>query len=117
MVDTYQYRKVRRFEYIPQSGKIKMNLEGTNNDYISQVDQIQMEMESSEFKMIKRLRMGKEAIYVDFTEPITCNINSGHYEDVLLCNVKMEGDNQSDYVEKLPSLKEIITSDESEKNE
>ena len=108
----YQYRKVVNFEYIPQSGKIKINVDGSNNDYISQVDKIQMAMESSDFKIIKRLRIGKEAIYVDFTKPITCNINSGHYEDVLLCDVQIEGEDPLNYVEKIPSLKEILTSDD-----
>ena len=108
MGDTYQYRKVKNLEYIPQSGKVKMNVEGSNNDYISQVDAIKMAMESTNFRIIKRLRMGKEAVYLDFNEPITCNIKSGRYEDVLLCNVKTEGENQSSTVEKLPSLRDIF---------
>jgi len=112
MSDTYQYRKVKNLEYIPQSGKIKMNVAGSNNDYISQVDKIQMAMEKTDFKIIKRLRMGKESIYVDFTEPITCNLKSGYYEDVLLCNVQLEGEDTDNFVEKLPSLKDLLTPDE-----
>jgi hypothetical protein len=108
MSDTYQYRKVKRVEYILQSGKIIMNLDGSKNDYISQADSIEFKEDSPDFRIIKRLRMGKEFVYLDFNEPITCNIKSGQYENVLLCDVGVEGKNPLLYVEKLPSLKDVF---------
>ena len=110
MKDIYQYRNVKQLEYKTGSGKLKMNLEGTMDDYVSQVNDIELDFKNQDFKNIKLIKIGKNTLNVEFSEPMICNLETGRYEEKLICNVETEGEDESALVEKLPNLKEKIFS-------
>lgn len=114
MKDIYQYRQVRHIEYIPGSGKLKMNLVDSKDDYITQANAIELDVKNQDFKNIKTLCIGKDTLSVEFSEPMTCNLETGRYEEKLYCNVELEGNDNTAFVEKLPSLRDRIFSQKME---
>ena len=106
--EIYQYRNVMHINYIPHSKKLTMNIQDTNDDYVSQADEIDMDAFSDEFKFIKNISIRKDYLSVDFSKPIHCNLESGRYEHKMICNVQIEGENRSALVEKIPGLEDRI---------
>ena len=108
MKEIFQYRKVTNLEYIPNSGKLKINLEGSKDNYFSIANKLDLDAESKEYKNIRNLRISKDSINIVFLKPTICNLETGRYGSEMVCNVKIEGKKPFVYVEKLPSLKERL---------
>ena len=105
MGDTLQYRRVIGAKYSFVNGEIKINLDGTNNDYFSNIDEIQLNSNDIE---LEDLHLKKDAISLNFSKPIICNIKSGKYHSSMFCGAKMEGKQISSYVERLEDLSDKI---------
>jgi len=107
MGDTLQYRRVNRLEYALGSGELKINMDGSNDNYYSNVDEVQInpnDVDLSDFKL------DKNAVVMNFSKPIICNINSGKYYNSVMCGTKFEGKDKSLFVERLDSLASRIGS-------
>ena len=55
MKEIFQYRNVNHLEYIPNSKKVTMNILDSNDDYISQVDGIELDELCKDFRFIKNI--------------------------------------------------------------
>ena len=88
MGDTLQYRRVIGLQYSLGKGEIKINMDGTNDDYYSNVDEIQIDPRNID---LNTLQLEKEAVTMQFSKPIICNIKSGKYLSTMLCGAKFEG--------------------------
>jgi hypothetical protein len=101
MGDTLQYRRVNRLEYALGGGELKINMDGSNDDYFSNVDEVQInpnDVDLSDFKL------DKNAVIMNFSKPIICNINAGKYFNSMMCGAKFEGKDKGLFVERLDSL-------------
>jgi len=101
MGDTLQYRRVMRLEYALGSGDLKLNMEGSNDNYYSNVDEVQInpnDVDLGDFKL------DKNAVIMNFSKSIICNINAGKYYNSIMCGAKFEGKDKSLFVERLDSL-------------
>lgn len=107
MKDILQYRKVTSLEYVLGKGQMKINMDGTNDNYYSTIDEV--EINTKELKM-EHLEISENIVSMKFSEPIICNINSGRYYSSMKCGAKLEGKNTSLFVEKLESLSDKIGS-------
>lgn len=105
MGDTLQYRKVIGAKYSFTNGEIKINLDGTNNNYFSNIDEIQLNPTDIE---LEDLHLEKDAISMIFSKPIICNIKSGKYHSSMFCGAKMEGKQIDSYVERLEDISDKI---------
>ena len=108
MREIYQYRNVKHLEYIPSSGKLTMNVEGSNDDYITQANNVETDVLSLDYSHVKNISIKTDKLLLDFLDPINCNLESNRYEDKLICNVNLEGENTTAFVEKLPGLADRI---------
>jgi hypothetical protein len=101
MGDTLQYRRVNRLEYALGSGELKLNMDGSNDDYYSNVDEVQInpsDVDLSDFKL------DKNTTVINFSKSIICNINTGKYHNSIMCGTKFEGKDKNLFVERLDSL-------------
>jgi hypothetical protein len=105
MGDTLQYRRVVGLEYSLGNGEIKINMDGTNDDYYSNVDEVQINPSSID---LNNFQLDKEAVTMHFSKPIICNINSGKYHSSMKCGAKFEGKESSQFVERLEDLADRI---------
>ncbi|OYT29224.1 hypothetical protein B6U98_03010 [Thermoplasmatales archaeon ex4572_165] len=108
MKKVYQYRNVKHLEYIPSSGKLTMNIDGSDDDYVTQANNVEMDILSQDFRHVKHVAIKSDALHVDFLNPINCNLESSRYDEKLICNVDLEGENTTAFVEKIPGLADRI---------
>ena len=101
MGEILQYRRVVRLEYSLGNGGIKINMEGSNDDYFSTVDEIQMGTGGVD---LNNIGLDNDTVIMDFSKPVVCNIKAGRYYNSMLCGAKLEGKNRVLYVEKLDDL-------------
>ena len=87
MGDILQYRRVVGLEYSLGKGEMKINMEGTNDDYYSNVDEVQINPEVVD---LNNLGLDKNAVTMRFSKPIICNISSGKYYSSMMCGAKFE---------------------------
>jgi len=108
MKKIYQYRNVKHLKYIPSSGKLTMNIEGSDDDYVTQVNNVEMDVLSNDYSHVKHVAIKNDVLYVDFLNPINCNLESSRNDEKLICNIDLEGENTTAFVEKLPGLVDRI---------
>lgn len=101
MGETLQYRRVTKLGYSLGNGQIKINMDGSNDDYFSNVDEIQIDPGNVD---LNNFEIGEDAVKIDFLKPVVCNIRSGRYYKSMTCGAKLEGKNRVLYVEKLEDL-------------
>ena len=106
MTDILQYRQVKKLEYTLGQGEMKINMEGTLDNYFSNIDEI--EINPSKLDM-EHIEINENIISMKFTEPIICNVNSGRYHSVMTCGTKFEGDDENSLVERLEGLADKIS--------
>ena len=64
MGDILQYRRVIGLEYSLGNGEIRINMEGTNDDYYSSVDEVQI---NPEIVDLNNLELEKNAVTMNFS--------------------------------------------------
>jgi len=101
MGDILQYRCVVGLEYSFAKGEIKINMEGTNDDYYSNVDEVQINPDVVD---LDKFGLDRNAVTMRFSKPIICNINSGKYSSSMMCGARFEGKERGLLVEKLEDL-------------
>ena len=101
MSDILQYRKVISLEYALGKGQMRINMQDTNDDYYSNVDEVQIHPEIVD---LNSLELEKNALTMLFSKPINCNVKSGRYFSSMLCGSKLEGKEEKLHVEKLEDL-------------
>lgn len=111
MSDILQYRKVISLEYSLKKGEIKINMEGTSDNYYSKIDEVKINPENAN---LSHLEIFKKVVKMRFSRPIVCNIESGRYFSSMRCGVKIDGKNKDLLVEKLENLASKLGVDENE---
>jgi len=101
MGDILQYRRVVGLEYSLGKGEMKINMEGTNDDYYSNVDEVQINPDVVD---LNNFGLDKNEVTMRFSKPIICNINSGKYSSSMMCGARFEGKERGLLVEKLEDL-------------
>jgi len=101
MGDILQYRCVVVLKYSFGKGEIKINMDGTNDDYYSNVDEVQINPDVVD---LKNFGLDRNAVTMSFSKPIICNINSGKYFSSMMCGARFEGKERGQLVEKLEDL-------------
>jgi len=92
---------------MPSSGKLTMNIEGSD-DYVTQVNNVEMDALSNDYSHVKHVAIKNDALYVDFLNPINCNLESSRNDEKLIGNIDLDGENTTAFVEKLPGLADRI---------
>ena len=112
MGDILQYRRVVGLEYAFGKGEMKINMDDTNDDYYSNVDEVQI---NPELVDLNSLELEKNTLTMHFSKPLNCNVKSGRYLSSMICGSKFEGKEKNLHVEKLEDLasKLEILADES----
>jgi hypothetical protein len=80
---------------------MRINMEDTNDDYYSNVDELQI---NPEIVDLNTLELEKNAVTMLFSKPINCNVKTGRYFSSMICGSKFEGKERNLYVEKLEDL-------------
>ena len=101
MADILQYRRVIGLEYSLGKGEMKIDMDDTNDNYYSNVDEVQINPEVVD---LNNLELDKNAVTMHFSKPINCNISSGRYFSSMICGARFEGKERNQHVEKLEDL-------------
>ena len=105
MGDTLQYRRVKGLKYSLGKGEIILKMDGTEDFYYSNADEVQINPNSIE---LDTCRLEKEAVAMEFSKPITCNIKSGKYISTFSCGTSFKGKEPFKYVERLEDLSDKL---------
>jgi len=105
MGDTLQYRRVKGIKYTLGKGEIIMKMDGTKDYYYSNADEVQINPNNIE---LDTCRLEKEAVAMEFSKPITCNIKSGKYNSTFSCGTSFKGKEPFKYVERLEDLSDKL---------
>ena len=85
MGDTLQYRRVIGLQYSLGKGEIKINMDGTNDDYYSNVDEIQIDpsLDVPSFEELKAFFDNKNTAYTTINETMERVTLAGRYDLIL----------------------------------
>jgi len=101
MSDLLQYRRITELKYSLVKGEMKINMQGTDDNYYSDVDEIEINPNINE---LEKIGLYKNVLTMNFTKPIICNVNSGKYYSSMKCGTEIEGKNEELLIEKLDNL-------------
>ena len=107
MSEVIQYRKVLELQYSLDNGQMKIKLEGTDDNYFANLDEIDLnpgEIDLSYFEI------NKSVVKIRFTDPIICDVKSGKYFSSMTCGAKFSGINKGLFVENIGGLKSKMDS-------
>ena len=101
MNDLLQYRKVTSLEYVLGQGDMKINIKGTDDNYYSKLDEVEINPEKID---LNNFEISKDTIKIKFSTPIICNINSGRHYSTMMCGTEFEGQDEDLLVERLRGI-------------
>ena len=101
MSDVLQYRKVKELQFSIVNGEMKINMEGSDNNYYTVLDEVEIDPASIDMSY---LEINKNLVKMKFVSPIICNVDSGRHFSVMKCGTKFEGKDKDLFVEKLEGL-------------
>ncbi len=107
MREIIQYRKVVALEYSLEKGEVKIKMEGTQDNYYFEIDKLTINPDNTD---LGSLRVFQNEVFIIFSKPTICNVNSGRYFSSMRCGVDFEGDHEGELVEKLEGLASRLVS-------
>lgn len=109
MREIIQYRKVVALEYSLDKGEVKIKMDGTQDNYYFEIDKLTIDPDNTD---LGSLRVFQNDIFIVFSKPTICNINSGRYFSSMRCGVEFEGSNKEELIEKLEGIASRLISNE-----
>lgn len=107
MSEVLQYRKVLELQYSLDTGQIKINLEGSNDNYFANLDEIDLDPRKIDLSYFE---INKSVVKMQFSNPIVCNVKSGRHFSSMDCGVALDGENKELFVENIGGLKDKLAS-------
>ena len=104
----YQYRKVVNFEYIPQSGKISLNLIDNDSTFESKVEEVDI---NPLLVDIRSLEIDRQGASVKFESPLIMKTDGDKIETKLI-GFKLNGINPTEYFKDADVFQTHMFSDE-----
>lgn len=101
MREIIQYRKVIALEYSLEKGEVKIKMDGTQDNYYFEIDKLTIDPDNTD---LGSLRVFQNEVFIIFSRPTICNVNSGRYFSSMRCGVDFEGKNEGELIEKLDGL-------------
>jgi len=101
MTDLVQYRQVVNLEYQLGEGNMKIDMEGTDDNYYSKLDEVEI---NPQIVDLKNLVINKNYIKMQFSAPVMCNVRDGKHFSSMMIGVKFEGDDKEKLVERIDRI-------------
>ena len=105
MKETLQYRKVIQLQYELGKGEMRVNMDGTNDNYYLNLDTVELDPTKIDMSL---LEISDNFVTMQFSEPIICNVDSGRFNSTMICGTKLEGKDTTKLVERLETLSEKL---------
>jgi hypothetical protein len=102
MTDTIQYRKVIGLEYTLGQGNMKIDMEGTDHNYYSKLEEVAINPEK--LLDLNNFEIKRNTIKMKFSTPVICNVNSGRHYSTMICGTEFEGQDKDLLVERLGGI-------------
>lgn len=105
MSEVIQYRKVLGLQYSIDTGQMKIDLDGTNDNYFANLDEVNLNPKKVDMSYFE---INKSVVSMKFSEPIICNVKSGRHFSSMDCDVAFDGKDERLSVENIGGLKDKL---------
>jgi len=95
MGDILQHKIGVKIEYVVGQGEMKIDLEGSDDNYYAKLDEI---MVNPLIVDLHNLDLKKNGIKMDFNAPLICNLDNFDSSKSLMGGVKFEGEEYLPYL-------------------